>query len=101
MSSRRDNQRPLSYVAETNGNNAEFWIYATGEQSAAIGLPPGLNGAAVVQLDGHAPVQVQVQNGALSVALGMKPGQDRIQPPPRWRARPHVIGRATNPPSEF
>jgi hypothetical protein len=74
-------QSAYSFVAETNGNNAEFWIYATGEQNAAIGLPPGLSGAASVQLDGHVPLQVQVTNAALAVALGMKPGQDRIQPP--------------------
>jgi len=74
-------QSPVAYVAVTNGNNAELWVYTTGEQSAAIGLPAGLSGAASVQLDGHAPVQVQVQNAAFAVALGMKPGQDRIQPP--------------------
>jgi hypothetical protein len=74
-------QSPVAYVAVTNGNNAEFWIYTSGEQSAAIGLPAGLSGAASVQLDGHTPVQVQVQNAAFAVALGLKPGQDRIQPP--------------------
>jgi hypothetical protein len=74
-------QSAVSYVVATNGSSAEFWIYATGEQNVAIGLPPGLSGGASVQLDGHAPFQVQVTNAALAVALGMKPGQDRIQPP--------------------
>ena len=74
-------QPAISYVVETNGGNAQFWIYTTGEQNATIGLPAGLNGAAAVQLDGHATNQVQIQDSVLTLALGMKPDQDRIQPP--------------------
>jgi hypothetical protein len=72
----------ISFVAETNGGNAQFWIYTTGEQNAPVSLPPGLGGPATVQLDGHSPSQVVVQNAALTVTLGMTPEQDRIQPPP-------------------
>jgi hypothetical protein len=72
----------VSFVAQTDGGNAEFWIYTTGEQSAAITLPPGLGGAATLQLNGHSANPVQVQNASLTVALGMTPTQDRVEPPP-------------------
>lgn len=76
------NAAPISFVVETRSTNTDVWIYTTGEQNALITLPSGLTGVATIQLDGHSSSQIQVQNGALSVALGMKPDQDRIQPPP-------------------
>jgi hypothetical protein len=72
----------ISYIAETNSSNTQFWIYTTGEQSATVGLPPGLGGAAIVQMDEHPSSAVQVQNSALTVTLGITPDQDRIEPPP-------------------
>jgi hypothetical protein len=76
------NAVPVSYVMETNSTNYDLWLYAAGEQNAAIVVPSGYTGDATIQLDGHLPGPVQVQNGAFSVSLGMKPDQDRIQPPP-------------------
>ncbi len=78
----------VSFVAETNGANAEFWVYTSGEQSPAITLPSGLAGAATVQLDGHTASAVQIQNGSFTVALGMTPTQNRVQPPPALAGLP-------------
>jgi hypothetical protein len=82
LSASTTNSNSISFVAETNGGNAQFWVYTTGEQSAPFSLPVGLAGQATMQLDGHAPSPVSVQNGGLSVPLGMTPAQDRIEPPP-------------------
>jgi hypothetical protein len=76
------NTNAISFVAQTNGANAQFWIYTTGEQYAPVSLPSGLGGPATIQLDGHSPSQVQVQNAGFDVTLGMTPTQDRIEPPP-------------------
>jgi hypothetical protein len=76
------NSAPISFVVQTHATNVEFWVYTTGEQNASFALPPGLGGAATVQLDGRAASQVQAQNSSLAVGLGMSPTQDRIQPPP-------------------
>ena len=54
----------VAYVLETNGANVQFWVYTTGEQSASIPLPPGLNGPANLQLDGHSNNPVTVPDGA-------------------------------------
>ena len=73
---------PVSFVTQTNGSNAEFWVYTTGEQSAIVPLPPNLGGPALVQLDGQPANLVQAQNSTVPVALGMTPTLNRTQPSP-------------------
>lgn len=70
---------PVAYVMETNTGRIEFWIHAAGEQEVTIPLPISLNGGVKVQLDGGE--SGYIEDGALTVTLGLKPGQARIQPP--------------------
>jgi hypothetical protein len=87
-----------SFVVETNGANAQFWVYTTGEQNVGINIPFGPGGPASVQLDGHSPNLLPVENTVMSVPLGMTPTQDRIQPPPalaglapsNWPSKPSI-----------
>ena len=72
--------QPVSYVAEASDSRVEFWIYSAGERAVAVALPSGVGRVSVVQLDGES-VQGQAQGSALKISLGMKPGQERLQPP--------------------
>ncbi|MGO8700199.1 MAG: hypothetical protein ACLQVY_21120 [Limisphaerales bacterium] len=51
------NSNSISFVTETNGGDAQFWVYTTGEQSAPVNLPVGLGGPATIQLDGMPPAR--------------------------------------------
>ena len=72
--------QPVSYVAEAGDGRVDFWIYSAGERTVSVALPSGVDRVAGVQLDGEA-VQGLAQGSALEVRLGMKPGQERLQPP--------------------
>ncbi|HEX3717276.1 MAG TPA: hypothetical protein VH595_04850 [Verrucomicrobiae bacterium] len=80
----------ISFVSQTNGGNAQFWVYTTGEQQAGIPLPSGLGGPAIVQLDGNPAMLAQSQSSSISVALGMTPTLNRTEPPPALAGKPPV-----------
>ena len=80
----------VSYVAEHDGGRVAFWLYAAGEQDVTITLPPGLSGAAMVQFEDGGGSEVQVQDDALTVSLGLRPGEERVQPPPALAAIPPI-----------
>lgn len=75
------NQNSVSFVVEDNPGKAEVWIYSSGERSVSIQLPRKLDGTAGVAWDGGATNSVPVQSGVMTLNLGFKPDEDRIQPP--------------------
>jgi hypothetical protein len=70
---------PIAYVMETGAGRIDFWIHAVGEQEVTIPLSAVPPDPAAVQLTSGETGEVQ--DGALTVMLGLKPGQQRIQPP--------------------
>ena len=80
------NANPVAYVMETGTGRIEFWIHTAGEQEVTIPLPAGFAGPATAQLDSGE--SAEIQDGALTVILGLKPGLQRIQPPPALAGTP-------------
>ena len=80
----------VSSVAQTNGaGGLDFWIYSLGGVNATVTLPAGFNGSAIVVMDGGPTNQLQVQNNALTVSLGVSTNKLL------WHG---TIARATAPP---
>ncbi|HSR87628.1 MAG TPA: hypothetical protein VLL07_01635, partial [Pontiella sp.] len=86
---------PVSYVMETGTERIEFWIHAAGEQAVTIPLSATPADPATVQMvSGESG---EIQDGELTVMLGLKPGQQRIQPPPALAGIPPVQWPAGKP----
>ena len=73
-------EQPVSYVAEAGDSRVDFWIYSAGERAVSVALPSGVGRVTGAQLAGEA-VQGLAQGSSLEIRLGMKPGQERLQPP--------------------
>jgi hypothetical protein len=74
-------QDAVSFIVEDKPGNAQIWIYSPGERAVSIQLPRKLDGTASIGWDAGTSNSTPVENGVLTLNLGFKPDQARVQPP--------------------
>jgi hypothetical protein len=74
-------QDTVSFIVEDMPGNGQVWVYSSGERSVSIQIPRKLDGTASIGWDAGTSNTIPVQNGVLTLNLGFKPDQTRVQPP--------------------